>query len=199
MISNPKDLSEYELSSKSFSTAMLLAMFLGIFGIHRLYLKRYPIGIAMLSAAVTCALSLSTVFIFTFIHASDPSLAGQPLPSWITGFMFVGITSYVLVFISAVIALIDMLMLSLQQFNDGDGHLVLPKVDSFSDKSYAVTIILLLFLGCLGIHRFYTGRYITGALMFITFGGFGVWWLVDMVMIATLNFKDAHAMVVAYS
>ena len=47
------------------------------------------------------------------------------------------------------------------------------------------------FFGFLGIDRFITGRWLTGILKLITFGGFGIWYLVDLILLGTENFKDA--------
>lgn len=59
-----------------------------------------------------------------------------------------------------------------------------------SDKDWVVTLLLSLFLGSLGIHRFYVGKIGTGILQLITVGGCEIWTLVDIIMIATGNFKD---------
>ncbi len=59
-----------------------------------------------------------------------------------------------------------------------------------SDKDWVVTLLLSIFLGSLGIHRFYVGKIGTGILQLITLGGCGVWTLIDIIMIATGNFKD---------
>ena len=52
-------------------------------------------------------------------------------------------------------------------------------------KSKVVALILSIFLGELGIDRFYLGYIGTGILKLITCGGFGIWWLIDLIMIAT--------------
>jgi TM2 domain-containing membrane protein YozV len=39
--------------------------------------------------------------------------------------------------------------------------------------------------GQLGVDRFIMGHVGLGILKLITFGGFGVWWLVDIILIAT--------------
>ena len=50
------------------------------------------------------------------------------------------------------------------------------------------------FLGWLGIHRFYSGHIVTGILQIFTFGGFGIWILIDVIMIFTDSFKDGDGM-----
>ena len=44
-----------------------------------------------------------------------------------------------------------------------------------SDKEWLVTLLLNLFLGSLGVHRFYVGKIGTGILQLITLGGCGIW------------------------
>lgn len=56
-------------------------------------------------------------------------------------------------------------------------------------KSKVVALILFIFLGELGIDRFYLGYIGTGILKLITCGGFGIWWLIDLIMIATGKLK----------
>ncbi len=53
-----------------------------------------------------------------------------------------------------------------------------------------LTLLLLsIFLGGLGIDHFMTGKTVTGLLKLFTGGGFGVWTIIDVIMIATDNFK----------
>ena len=59
-----------------------------------------------------------------------------------------------------------------------------------SDKGFVPVLLLCLFFGVLGIHAFYAGRIVKGILMLITLGGFGIWTLIDLIMIATQNFED---------
>lgn len=56
-------------------------------------------------------------------------------------------------------------------------------------KSKVVALILSIFLEELGIDRFYLGYIGTGILKLITCGGFGIWWLIDLIMIATGKLK----------
>jgi len=59
-------------------------------------------------------------------------------------------------------------------------------------KSWMTTLILALFAGTLGVHRFYTGHMLFGALQLITCGGFGIWTLVDIIFIVTGKYTDAQ-------
>lgn len=66
-----------------------------------------------------------------------------------------------------------------------------------SEKNWLTTLLLCIFLGGIGVHRFYAGKIGTGILMIITCGGCGIWTLVDLIMIITGNFtdKDGNAIV----
>lgn len=63
-----------------------------------------------------------------------------------------------------------------------------------SPKNWTLTFLLCLFLGWIGAHRFYTGHYIVGLIQFFTMGGFGIWWLIDLVLILTGVYRDTRGL-----
>ncbi|MCE5230780.1 TM2 domain-containing protein [bacterium] len=65
-----------------------------------------------------------------------------------------------------------------------------PKSADFKNKWLAM-ILALPGPGCLGLHMFYLGRKKDAILRLVTLGGFGIWALVDVVMILTGKMIDA--------
>ena len=82
-----------------------------------------------------------------------------------------------------------------------------PKYQNISDKDWTVTLILSIFLGGFGVDRFYAGQIVMGLLKLIlpltitiVTCGVGsiayVWWLIDIILIVTDNFKDGQGRVI---
>lgn len=62
--------------------------------------------------------------------------------------------------------------------------------------NWLTTLLLCLFLGTLGGHRFYTGKIGTAVLMILTLGGCGIWTIIDLVMIISGKFTDSNGNVI---
>ena len=67
---------------------------------------------------------------------------------------------------------------------------------ALKDNEGLVTLLLCLLLGYLGAHRFYTGHIVIGVVQLLTFGGCGIWWLIDLIMLLTGAFKDADGKII---
>ena len=68
-----------------------------------------------------------------------------------------------------------------------------------SPNDWVVCIILVVFLGFWGVHRFYVRKIGTGILMLFTFGGLGIWWFIDLILIATASFRDKEGRQIPYN
>lgn len=59
-----------------------------------------------------------------------------------------------------------------------------------SPKRRLVALLLNMFFGIFGVHRFYVGKVGTGVLQFFTFGGLLIWTCIDFIIILCGTFKD---------
>ncbi len=59
-------------------------------------------------------------------------------------------------------------------------------------KSKLTTILWCFFLGSIGIHRFYLGYTLIGVIQLLTFGGFIIWAIVDLIMLIIGSLKDSE-------
>jgi hypothetical protein len=69
----------------------------------------------------------------------------------------------------------------------GPGQMMAP-----GSKSWMTTLLLCAFAGTFGAHRFYVGKMGSGIGQLLTFGGCGIWTLIDLIMILTNKFTDAE-------
>lgn len=72
-------------------------------------------------------------------------------------------------------------------FND---NMNLTSATTPSEKDWLVTLLLCLFGGGIGVHRYYVGKIGTGILYTLTLGLFGIGYLVDLVKIILGKFTD---------
>jgi len=66
-----------------------------------------------------------------------------------------------------------------------------------SDRSRLTALLLCIFLGIFGVHRFYVGKMGTGILWLVTGGLFGIGVVYDLAIIASGEFEDADGFRVA--
>ena len=65
------------------------------------------------------------------------------------------------------------------------------EIRNLSEKTILPTFLLFLVLSWpLGAHRFFLKRYASAILFIITIGGFGIWWIIDFILIVTGSMKD---------
>lgn len=67
----------------------------------------------------------------------------------------------------------------------------LPVNERKPTKDRLVALLLCVFLGIFGAHRFYLGKWKSGIVQLLTLGFYGVWTLVDLVMIVLNKLSDA--------
>jgi len=57
--------------------------------------------------------------------------------------------------------------------------------------SWIVTLLMSIFFGWFGVDRFMMGYIFLGLLKLITLGGLGIWWLIDLILVASkYKFKN---------
>ena len=179
MVSGESGIDESTGVSKfTIQTVGLLGLFAGWIGVHRMYVGRARSG------------AWQTVLgVFTILSGGVP-IFWVPLLMWLV---------------------LDLVRLVTREFTDGKGLRIVrvngddrrvytgfqasPTATKVRDPgvspySRSVAMIFVLLLGIFGGHRFYTGRIGSGLAMIFTLGGLGLWWLFDIVMVATGQFRD---------
>ncbi len=70
----------------------------------------------------------------------------------------------------------------------------LTELRSITPKSKKTALVLSILLGLIGVDRFYLGDIGGGLKKLVTFGGLYVWWIVDIIRIATGTMRDGNGM-----
>lgn len=60
----------------------------------------------------------------------------------------------------------------------------------FSSREWMTTLLLSIFVGSLGVDRFYLGQTLLGVLKLVTCGGAGIWSLIDIILVVTRKMVD---------
>jgi TM2 domain-containing membrane protein YozV len=175
------DLSEADsaamVSPHMLQTVGILAIALGWLGVHRFYVGRMTTG------AVFAALG-----VLTFVSGGV----------WVFSIPLL------------VLVVLDLVKIWNREFTDRRGMRIM-RYNSMDKKTYAarrlqqdirdpnasqqsrsVALLLSIFLGFFGVHRFYAGRIGSGFGMLFTLGGLGIWWIVDIVIVACGQLKDGE-------
>ena len=63
-----------------------------------------------------------------------------------------------------------------------------------SDKPLIGATIAVVTVKFLGVHRFYTGRPISGIFMILTLGGLGIWWILFCLLLKILETQITSAL-----
>lgn len=61
-----------------------------------------------------------------------------------------------------------------------------------SDRSWGTAVCLSIFLGWLGVDRFYLGSAWLGLIKLFTFGGFLLWWIIDIILLLCGAVRDGE-------
>ncbi len=169
---------ETGISPYHLQTVGLLALFVGWLGGHRIYVGHRRTG------------AVQTVLGVLSILSGGVPVFLVPLLLWVV---------------------LDLVRIVSREFTDGSGLRIvrLSAVDTRAYRSASmpspanrdpaasrclrsVAMLLVVLLGIVGAHRFYVGRTGSALAMVFTLGGLGIWWLIDIIIVATGQLFDSE-------
>ena len=159
------------------SALMILSLFYVFIGLSLIRGKNW---------ARTIFLIITWIFLLIWIFSLKDNFN-----AWKYGLL--GITVFILYFM---ILLLNVFIIYKLQFNKKIVAFFKPQNKEFSkkieiknnnlkNKNFITALLLAIFLGWLGVDRFYLGKIWTGILKLFTLGGYGLWWIIDIILIAT--------------
>ena len=80
--------------------------------------------------------------------------------------------------------------MSPMQHQHGDWVEKLRRERGLSNRNWNTALLLSILLGIFGADRFYVGRTGLGILKLVTFGGYFVWWVMDVILLLQGRMKD---------
>jgi len=110
------------------------------------------------------------------------------------GYTGLGVIKLVTVGGCGIWSIIDLVLIVLKKLPDSQGNplRIAPAAQPPGDKDWSTAMLLSLFLGFLGVDRFYLGYTGLGVIKLVTLGGCGIWALVDVVLLALNQLPDAQ-------
>ena len=80
--------------------------------------------------------------------------------------------------------------MSPMQHQHGDWVDSLRRERGLSNRNWNTALLLSILMGIFGADRFYVGRTGLGILKLVTFGGYFVWWVMDVILLLQGRMKD---------
>ena len=142
-------------------------------------------GASQVAAAGTKDLGVTVLFsLFLGIFGAD---------RFYLGYIGLGVAKLLTLGGLGIWALIDLILVVLGKVTDAQGQPLKPaQVSPVGNVEWSTLMLLSIFLGFLGVDRFYLGQTGLGILKLVTLGGCGIWTLVDHVLIAFNKLPDAQ-------
>lgn len=198
------------MSKRSYLLTLLLAISpMGLLGFDRFYLGKIGTGILKLASHVTLVGGfiwyIIDIFLVLYNQQTDikgEKLAGQEkrdplfvvilslcmLDRFYLGQTALGVVKILTLGGLGVWYLIDIYLAIKGNVKDARD---LP-IEADDKKYQSVALLLCLGMGTLGIDRFYLGHRSMGLMKLITFGGFGMWVVMDFILIILNSIKDSN-------